>query len=103
MKEVLTFLTALAVLAIAQTLTTALGIVLCIFALMGVVAFPRQTFQLIASLGLLVLALREPAVCAAALGAIGVAAVIADRIGRSRARKAVKTPRLLPAPAARDT
>ena len=58
MKEALTFLTAIVILAIAQTLTTALGIALLIFALMGVVAFPRQTFQLIASLGLLVLALK---------------------------------------------
>jgi len=82
MREFMTFLTAVVILAIAQTLTTALGIVLLIFALMGVVAFPRQTFGLVASLGLLVLALREPAVCAAALGAIGVATVATDRLRR---------------------
>lgn len=80
MREFLTFLTAIAILAIAQTLTSALGIVLLIFAVMGVVAFPRQTFGLIASLGLLALTLRAPAYCAAALGAIGVAVIIVDRV-----------------------
>jgi hypothetical protein len=84
MRETMTILTAIVILAIAQTLTTALGIVLLIFALMGVVAFPRPTFGLIASLGLLILALREPAVCAAALGAIGVTCVLADRLRRQR-------------------
>lgn len=80
MKEAFTFLTALAILAIAQTLATALGIVLLILAFMGVVAFPRQTFGLIASLGLLALALREPAVCAAALGAVAIVVAITSRL-----------------------
>lgn len=102
MREFMTFLTAVVILAIAQTLTTALGIVLLIFALMGVVAFPRQTFGLVASLGLLVLALKEPAVCAAALGTIGVAATISAHL-RSRLRR-VSQPRaaLLPAPCSRE-
>lgn len=99
MREFMTFLTAVVILAIAQTLTTALGIVLLIFALMGVVAFPRPTFGLLASLGLLVLALKEPAVCAAGLGAIGVSVVVADRIMRWRAfRSLPPTVALLPPP-----
>jgi hypothetical protein len=93
----MTFLTAVVVLAIAQTLTTALGIMLLFFALMGVVAFPRQTFGLIASLGLLVLALKEPAVCAAALGGIGITMVLADRLRRRPIRVSPVPPRLPPA------
>jgi hypothetical protein len=100
MREAFTFLTAVVILAIAQTLTTALGIVLLIFALMGVVSFPRPTFGLIASLGLLVLALKEPAVCAAALGAIGIASVLADRLRRRPVRIPPAPPRL-PPPSAR--
>ena len=82
MREFMTFLTAVVILAIAQTLTAALGIVLLIFALMGVVAYPRRTFGLIASLGLLALALKEPGVCAGILGAIGITVFLADRIKR---------------------
>lgn len=100
MREIMTFLTAVVVLAIVQTLTTALGIVLLFFALMGVVAFPRQTFGLIASLGLLILAIKEPAVCAAALGAIGITCVLADRLRRRTIRIPPAPPRL-PPPAAK--
>ena len=91
MREIMTFLTAVVVLAIAQTLTTALGIVLLFFGLMGVVAFPRQTFGLIGSLGLLVLALKEPAVCVVALGAIGVAMAITNLVQRRRNHRSTTT------------
>ncbi|WBH15287.1 hypothetical protein [Sphingomonas radiodurans] len=80
MKEFLTFLTAVVILAIAQTLTSLLGIVLLIFALLGVIAYPQRTFQLIASLSLLVLALKEPAYCIAALSAIGAVVLLFDRL-----------------------
>lgn len=82
MREFLTFLTAVVILAIAQTLTTALGIALLIFALLGVVAFPRQTFGLIASLGILSLALQQPFTCVAALALVGVAIVVVDCLKR---------------------
>ena len=95
MREFMIFLTAVVILAIAQTLTTALGIVLLIFALMGVVAYPRRTFQLIGSMGLLVLALNEPACCVAALGAVGVAVAVANRVTRKRARRRPTMPILL--------
>ncbi len=77
MREFLTLLTAVAILAIAQTLYAALAVALLMFAVMGVVAFPKRTFQLIGALGLLALALRAPAACAAAIGAMGVTAVTA--------------------------
>ena len=85
MKEFMTFIAAVAVLAVAQTLAQALVVVLMILALLGVVAFPRQTFGLIASLGLLVLATKEPVYCVAALGAVGVAVAVAGRAGRAGA------------------
>ena len=95
MREFLTLMTALVVLTIAQTLTTALGIVLLIFALMGVEAYPRPTFGMIASLGLLVLALKAPVACAATLGAIGVAIAVA---GRFRPHPVSIIVAMLPAP-----
>jgi len=98
MKEAFTFLTAVAVLAVAQTLTTALGIVLLILALMGVVAFPRRTFQFFASLGLLVLALKEPAACISALAAVAVAAVVGKRLPRQPEYPPYRGPVLLPKP-----
>jgi hypothetical protein len=92
MKTAANLLTALMVLAIAQTLTKALCIVLLIFTLMGAVTMPRQTFALIAALGLLTLAQQKPAYCIAALGTIGIAAVITGRAGP---RVASSTPLLL--------
>lgn len=99
MREFMTFLTAVIILAIAQTLTTALWIVLLIFALMGFVAFPRRTFQLIASLGLLVLALEEPAYCVGAMALIGVTVAATGRALQWRASRSVpRAVALLPAP-----
>mgnify|MGYP004527985855 CR=1 FL=1 len=95
MREFLTFLTAVVILAAAQTLATALGIVLLIFVLMGVVAFPRRTFQLIASLGLLALALKAPVVCAGALGAVAIAVVL---FGREKKHRTLPAPARLLAP-----
>ena len=94
MREFIVFLTAVVILAVAQTVANALGIVLLIFALITVVTFPRVTFQLIASLGLLALALKEPAYCVASLGAVSVALVVAGRV-RSSTPAAVKSAVLL--------
>lgn len=95
MREFLTFLTACAVLAIAKTLAAALGVALCILALLGIVAYPRQTFGLVASIGLLELALRAPAASAGAIGAVGVAIVIPTTIRRRPRAKPVRPAPLL--------
>lgn len=99
MREFLTFLTALAVLAVAQSLTTMLGVVLPILALMGVVAHPRRTLGLVAALGLLTLALQRPVECIAAASVLGIAfaAAVALR-GRGRRRPRPAPPLLLPRP-----
>jgi hypothetical protein len=80
MKAATSFFTVLMVLAIAQILTKALGFALLIVALLGAIAAPRQTFGLVALLGLLTLAQKKPAYCIAAIGAIGVAIVISNRL-----------------------
>ena len=99
MREFIVFLTAVVILAIAQTLASALGIVLLIFALMTIITFPRLAFQLIASLGLLALALKEPAYCVATLGAVAVTIVITGRIMERRtSRPLTRVIALLPAP-----
>lgn len=73
MKELLAFLTACAVLGIAQSLVTVLGMVLLIFALMGAISHPRETFGFAFCLGMLIMALHAPIASAAALGVTGVA------------------------------
>lgn len=82
MKEFITFLTACAVLGIAQSLVAALSMALLIFALMGAISHPRETFGFAFCLGMLLLAINAPAVCAAALGAIGVTAVVIGGLKR---------------------
>ncbi|KQM49311.1 hypothetical protein ASE69_11095 [Sphingomonas sp. Leaf208] len=89
MNTTLKLLTALVILAIAQTLTTALGIVLLMLALMAAITHPRETLGFAFCSGMLMLALNAPAVCAAALGAIGVTVAIINR---------VKPPRETPLP-----
>lgn len=79
MNATLRLLTALVMLAIAQTLTTALGIVLLMLALIAALIHPRETFGFAACLGFLLLVLNAPIACAAALGTIGVAVAIAGR------------------------
>jgi hypothetical protein len=93
MKAATNLFTALMVLAVAQTVTKALGIVLLICAVVGAVTFPRQTFGLMAAFGLLALADRKPAYCIAAVGTIGVACVVT---GQQRTGDAA--PLLLPPP-----
>lgn len=82
MKAFIEFITALVVLAIVQSMTVALGVVLIIFTLMSAVVFPRQTFGLLIALSLLALALNAPVVCAASLGAIVMAVAITSRLKR---------------------
>lgn len=82
MKEFITFLTACVVLGIAQSLVAALSMALLIFALMGAISHARETFGFAFCLGMLMLALNAPAVCAAALGAIGVTVAIINRVKR---------------------
>lgn len=84
MKEFLTFLTACAVLGIVQSLVAALSMALLIFALMGAISHPRETFGFAFCLGMLLLALKAPAVCAVGLGAVGVILTISDRLRLKR-------------------
>ena len=93
MKEALTFFTAVLILAIAQILSKALGIVLLLFALLGAISHPRHTLGLILCLALLALALKKPTACVAALGAIGVTVAVSNG-ARRRSRKAVVRPSL---------
>jgi hypothetical protein len=97
MKEFITFLTACVVLGIAQSLLAALSMALLIFALMGAISHPRETFGFAFCLGVLLLALSAPAVCAAALGAIGVAVVIAGQMKKRRGARGKAPPPLLAA------
>lgn len=99
MKEFITFLTACVVLGIAQSVTAALGMALLLFALMGAISHPRETFGFGFCLAVLVLALRAPAACAAALGAIGVAVTITSRVRHRRTRSTRAAPLLLPSAA----
>lgn len=82
MKTLTTFLTACVVLGIAQSLVAALSMALLIFALMGAISHPRETFGFAFCLGVLMLALNAPAMCAAALGAVGVTVAITRRMRR---------------------
>ncbi|MES3154222.1 hypothetical protein [Sphingomonas faeni] len=82
MNVTLKLLTALVILAIAQILTTALGIVLLMLALMAAITHPRETLGFALCFGMLMLVLNAPAVCAAALGAIGVTVAIVNRVRR---------------------
>ena len=93
MKEFITFLTACVVLGIAQSVTAALGMALLIFALMGAISHPRETFGFAFCLGMLILALRAPAACAAALGLIGVAVAIANQVQRWLHQRHVRSTR----------
>jgi hypothetical protein len=85
MKEFITFLTACVVLGIAQSLVAALSMALLIFALMGAISHPRETFGFAFCLGMLILALKAPAVCAAGLAVIGALIAITARGKRARA------------------
>ncbi len=82
MDRLLTFMTACVVLAIANAFTTALGIALLFAALLGAISHPRQTFGLAFALGMVALALKQPLACVAALGTLGLAIIITDKIGR---------------------
>jgi len=84
MKEFMTFLTACVVLGIAQSLVAALSMALLIFAFMGALSHPRETFGFAFCLGMLILALHAPTACAAALGTVGLALAIT---GRMRGRR----------------
>jgi membrane-bound ClpP family serine protease len=97
MKEFITFLTACVVLGIAQSLVAALSMALLIFALMGALSHPRETFGFAFCLGMLILALHAPTACAAALGVIGIAVVIAGQIKKKHVPKAKAPPPLLAA------
>jgi membrane-bound ClpP family serine protease len=94
-KQLVSFLTACVVLAIAQSLVAALGMALLIFALMGAISHPRETFGFAFCLGMLILALHAPTACAAALGMIGIAAVITGQIKRAHVPEAKAPPPLL--------
>lgn len=91
MKEFITFLTACVVLGIAQSLVAALSMALLIFALMGAISHPRETFGFAFCLGVLIMALHAPIACASTLGAIGIAVVITRQINTRHVSK-VKTP-----------
>lgn len=84
MKEFITFLTACVVLGIAQSLVAALSMALLIFAFMGALSQPRETFGFAFCLMILLLALKAPAVCAAGLVAVGVTLTISSRLGLKR-------------------
>ena len=98
MKTFLEFLTALAVLAIIQNLTIALGIVLLIVAVMAATIYPRQAFAAALLAGTLALAIERPVWCAAGLGAIGVATIITKRLRRQREPQTRPPLLLLPGP-----
>lgn len=103
MDKVLTFLTACAVLAIANAFTVALTVALLFAALLGAITFPRQTFGLAAALGLIALALKEPLACVGALAAVSAVAVVVGAIGRRMMMRGEATPvALLPPPTRSD-
>lgn len=95
MRHVIQFLTAMAVLAIVQYLAAALSLALCILLLLSAVVYPRRTLQLLATVGLLALAFKAPAHCAAAIGAAAVALTVAAHLSRDRGRPTQRSPRLL--------
>ena len=97
MKEFITFLTACVALGIAQSLVAALSMTLLIFALMGAISHPRETFGFAFCLGILILAFHAPTACAAALGMIGIAVVITGQINKRQVPKAKAPPPLLAA------
>lgn len=97
MKEFITFLTACVVLGIAQSLVAALSMALLIFAFMGALSHPRETFGFAFCLGMLILALHAPTACAAAFGVIGMAVVITVQIKKRHVPKAKAPPPLLAA------
>lgn len=98
MRDFLSFLTALALLALVQALTAALSMALLVLVLMGAVVFPRQTLALMIGVSLLATATGAPAACAAALGAIGVAVVVTISVHRRIAPHRVGPALLLPVP-----
>lgn len=93
MKELITFLTACVVLGIAQSLVAALSMALLIFAFMGALSHPRETFGFAFCLGMLILALHAPTACAAALGIIYVTVILTRQIPRGG-----RSVRVLPSP-----
>lgn len=92
MRDFIQLLTALCVLAAVQYLALALSVALLILLLMAAVAHPRRTLHLLATVGLLALAFKAPAHCAAAIGATAIAMVLASRIPH---RPEVAAPALL--------
>lgn len=76
MKDFLSFLTAVALLALVQAITAALSTALLVLALMAAVVFPRQTLALMCGVSLLATATGAPAASAAAIGAAAVAIII---------------------------
>ncbi|WP_298812427.1 hypothetical protein [uncultured Sphingomonas sp.] len=95
MRDFIQFLTALAVLAIVQYLALALSVVLLILLLMAAVVHPRRTLQLLATVGLLGLAFKAPAHCAAAIGAAAVALTVSAHLSERRSRSAQRSTLLL--------
>ncbi|WP_375381521.1 hypothetical protein [uncultured Sphingomonas sp.] len=87
MKELLTFLSLCAVLAIANAFTMALAIALLFAALLGAITHPRRTFGLAAALGIMALALKEPFACVGALAAVGAVGIVVGRLGRRSASR----------------
>jgi amino acid transporter len=98
MRTFINLLSATLLLSIMQYFAVSLVIVLAILLLMSAIVHPRKTLQLVAALGLTTVALREPSVCAAALGSVGVAAVVAHYM-RLRRKSPLTPPALLPSPA----
>lgn len=94
MRDFIQFLTALCVLAAVQYLAVAVSVVLCILLLMAAVVHPRQTLQLLATLGLLALAFKAPAHCAVAIGATVVTITVSVHLTRERRARSSK-PQLL--------
>lgn len=95
MREFIQFVTALCVLAAAQLVAKAIAAALLVLLLMAAVVHPRRTLQLLAAVGLLALAFRAPAHCAAAIGAVAVALTIATHL---RERRSHPIAGALPAP-----
>lgn len=95
MKTFTQFLTALAVLAIVQYVTVALGIVLLIVAVMAASIHPRQAFATAVLIGLLALAIKQPVACAAGLGTIWLAGAVTKRVRRPTTNPAARTTLML--------
>lgn len=80
MRTFIQFLTAMAVLAIVQYVTIALGITLLVVAVMAAAIHPKQAFAVAVLIAVLTLAIKRPVACAAAMGAISITAVLFNRM-----------------------